>query len=79
MGERVNGRSNFRASPTDLLMTPCTAKLQAHKQKRFAKYCSFRRLVLMSRTKGKVLQFGVNPSSRLAASTEDRENEQPQQ
>ena len=35
--------------------------------------------MLTSRTKGKVLQFGVNPSSRLAASTEDRENEQPQQ
>ena len=36
----VDGSSNFRASPTDLLMTPCTAKLQAHKQKRFAKYIS---------------------------------------
>lgn len=33
----TNGSNNFRASPTDLLMTPCTAKLQAHKQKRYNK------------------------------------------
>ncbi|KAK9456353.1 hypothetical protein V1511DRAFT_510165 [Dipodascopsis uninucleata] len=29
-------RTNF-ASPTDNLMSPCTAKLQAHKKKHFAK------------------------------------------
>jgi hypothetical protein len=63
-------------------MTPCTAKLQAHKQKRFAKYVSpvtSVRKLMLCRTKGKVLQFGANTSSRLAASSEDRENEQPQQ
>jgi Spo12 family len=31
-------RCSFRASPTDLLMTPCTAKLRAHKQMRYNKY-----------------------------------------
>src|ERR1700676_5673656 len=34
----TNDRSKFRASPTDLLMTPCHEKLQAHKQKRCNKY-----------------------------------------
>lgn len=37
-GVGVDGRCNFRASPTDLLMTPCTAKLHAHKQMRYSKY-----------------------------------------
>jgi len=32
------GRCKFRGSPTDLLMTPCTAKLRAHKQMRYHKY-----------------------------------------
>lgn len=79
-GRGVDDRTNFKASPTDLLMTPCTAKLQAHKQKRFAKYVPLviRGQGLIYRTKGKVLQFGANTSSRLAASPEDRENEQPQ-
>lgn len=36
----TDARRNFWASPTDLLMTPCTAKLYAHKQMRCNKYVS---------------------------------------
>ena len=62
-------------------MTPCTAKLHAHKQMRYSKYTPLNEDVkLIGRAKGKVLQFGL-PSSRLAAtsSKENSENQEPQQ
>ncbi|KAK7207515.1 hypothetical protein BZA70DRAFT_271509 [Myxozyma melibiosi] len=53
----LEARTNF-ASPTDNLMSPCTAKLQAHKKKHYTK------------TKPQLLRFG----NLATSTTADKEN-----
>ena len=66
------GRCNFRASPTDLLITPCTAKLRAHKQMRYNKYDPGLPTALNDRTKPKML-FGT--ASVKTTKDNDQEND----
>ncbi|KAK9381841.1 uncharacterized protein V2V93DRAFT_368016 [Kockiozyma suomiensis] len=58
----LEARTNF-ASPTDNLMSPCTAKLQAHKKKHYTK------------TKPQLLRFGN--LAAVAAAGKENSSERP--